>query len=98
MSARILFSTVSLHVLYTSHCFELAAEAGFDGIEIMCDDRWGTRDPGYLRALSAATGLPVLVVHTPFTPNVPGWDQPHSQLCRIENSLRLAERLGAEVQ
>lgn len=70
---RLIFSTGSLYPLDTSDCFELAADAGFDGIEIMCDPRYSTRDPEYLTALVDKYNLPVLVCHTPFTTNVSGW-------------------------
>ncbi len=93
--ARLLFSTGSLYLLDTAQCFELAAQAGFDGIEIMCDERYGTRDPQYLKALSERYDLPVLVAHTPFSPRVPGWrDRTHLGL--IQHTLKLAEQLNAE--
>ena len=91
---RILFSTGSLYLLDTAQSFALAAEAGFDGIEIMCDERFGTRDPDYLRQLSDQYGLPILVAHTPFSPRLPGWRDPQNQVARIEQTLQLAETLG----
>ncbi|MBZ0296988.1 MAG: sugar phosphate isomerase/epimerase [Anaerolineae bacterium] len=94
-SARVLFSTGSLYLLDTAQCFELAAEAGFDGIEIMCDDRFGTRDPNYLTHLSERFDLPVRVIHTPFSYRVPGWSDT-SQLGLIKQTLKLAEHLNAE--
>jgi sugar phosphate isomerase/epimerase len=93
--ARVLLSTGSLHVIDVAHCFELAAEAGFDGIEIMCDDRWSTRDPDYLRTLSGRHGLPVLVAHTPFSRRLQGWPGA-DQLKRIHYTLELAGQVGAE--
>lgn len=95
MAARLIFSTGSLHIVDTAHCFALAAEAGFDGMEIMCDARWSTRDPQYLRALAEQHRLPVLVVHTPFSASLPGWPG-GDQVRRIEHTLRLAEQLGVE--
>lgn len=93
----VIFSTGSLYPIDVAHCFELAAEAGFDGIEIMCDDRWSTRDPEYLAALSARTGLPVLAVHTPFSINLYGWRVGDDEVARIRHSMELAETLGARV-
>lgn len=96
MTARLLFSTGSLYVFDTAHCFELAAEAGFDGIEIMCDYRFSTRDPHYLNQLTQTYGLPVLAAHTPFSKHVPGWNHPsHVEL--VLHTLKLAERIGSEV-
>lgn len=96
MSARLVFSTGSLYLLDTAQCFALAAEAGFDGVEVMCDDRWSTRDPDYLAGLAERYRLPVLVVHTPFSVRTPGWSQGGDEVRRIEHTLRLAETLGAE--
>jgi sugar phosphate isomerase/epimerase len=96
-SARVLFSTGSLHLLDVSQCFALAAEAGFDGIEIMCDDRYSTRDPHYLSELATQHNLPVLAVHTPFSPKIPGWGYSADQVNRIERTLDLAEKLASEV-
>ena len=42
---RFLFSTGSLYRYGTARCFEFAARAGFDGVEVMVDDRWDTRQP-----------------------------------------------------
>ncbi len=94
-SARLIFSTGSLYLLDTAQCFELAAQAGFDGIEIMCDDRFSTRDPHYLNSLSERYNLPVLVAHTPFSPRAQGWHD-RTPLGLVLNTLKLAERLRAE--
>jgi sugar phosphate isomerase/epimerase len=96
MPARLLFSTGSLYLLDTAQCFALAAEAGCDGIEVMCDDRWTTRDPHYLRSLSERYQIPVLVLHTPFSQRIPGWREPQRELARIEQTLALAEQLHVE--
>lgn len=96
MTARLIFSTGSLYLLDTAQCFALAAEAGFDGVEVMCDGRWSTRDPDYLAGLAECHRLPVLVVHTPFSERTPGWSQGGDQVRRIEHTLRLAKILGAE--
>jgi sugar phosphate isomerase/epimerase len=97
-AARILFSTGSLYVFDLSYCFELAAEAGYDGVEVMCDDRYSTRDPDYLKRMSQQYKLPVCALHTPFSPKLPGWrDAAHDEVKRICNTLQLAETIGAEV-
>lgn len=97
VSARVLFSTGSLFVFDLAYCFELAAEAGYDGVEVMCDERYSTRDPDYLQRLSQQYKLPVLVLHTPFSARVPGWrDANHDEIKRIRFTLELAEAIGAE--
>jgi sugar phosphate isomerase/epimerase len=94
--ARVIFSTGSLYLLDLAHCFELAAEAGFDGIEVMCDTVYSSRDPIYLQTLSERYDLPVFVVHTPFVSRLPGWERPDDEVARIQHTLQLAETLGAE--
>jgi sugar phosphate isomerase/epimerase len=92
----VLFSTGSLYVVDVGQCFELAAEAGYDGIEVTCDERWSSRDPATLLALSKRVGLPVRVVHTPFIRFLPGWERPADQVGRIIRTLALAEEIGAD--
>jgi sugar phosphate isomerase/epimerase len=94
--ARLLFSTGSLYLMDTSYCFQLAAEMGFDGMEIMCDERFGTRDPLYLQKLSNHYNLPILVCHTPFSARVPGWGKADDEIGRIYRTLDLATQLEAE--
>lgn len=89
-----LFSTGSLYTYGTERAFAFAARAGFDGIELMVDDRWDTRQPDYLLALIDRYGLPVPAVHSPFRA-VTGW--PPEQADLIEKSIGLAETLGAAV-
>lgn len=88
----ILLSTGSLNTLGLSRIFALAAEAGFDGIEVMIDGRWDTRDAGYLRRLSSEHGLPIAAIHSPFLTDVEGW--PGDQLGRLERTLALAADAG----
>lgn len=96
-AARVIFSTGSLYLMDVVTCFELAAEAGFDGMEVMCDERWSTRDAGYLREVAARTGQPVLAIHTPFSGRLPGWPRKIDELGKVRESLSLAESVGAEV-
>lgn len=95
--ARLIFSTGSLYPMDVSTCFELAAEAGLDGIEVLCDDRWSTRDPAGLARLSERHGLPVLAVHTPFSERLHGWPGVSDKVEVIRRALALAEALEAEV-
>lgn len=92
---RFIFSTGSLHTYGIERCFDLAARAGFDGIELMVDERWDTRQPAYLLRVIDRYRLPVLAVHSPFTPRVPGW--PDGDAARIPLTVQLAEALGAAV-
>lgn len=80
----------------TAYSFEVAAEAGFDGIEVMCDERFTTRSAHYLRKLSADYGLPVPVLHTPFSRSLQGWGHTDTELGRVRHTLELAEKMAAE--
>jgi sugar phosphate isomerase/epimerase len=92
---RFLFSTGSLWSYSVERCFAFAAEAGYDGIELMVDGRWETRQADYLQSLTNRYHIPVLAVHSPFMGYVPGW--PNDQMGRIGESVRLAAGLGAVV-
>lgn len=89
----IALSTGSLYSYGLARVFELAAEAGFDAVEIMVDERWDTRQPDYLRRLGRESGLPITAVHNPFLPNVPGW--PADPLGRLRLSAQVAREVGA---
>ncbi len=92
---KFIFSTGSIYTYGIERCFDLAAAAGFDGIELMVDARWDTRQPDHLTRLMAQFGLPILAVHSPFTSSVPGWPGGNPQM--IKQSVRLAEAVGAPV-
>jgi len=91
---KFLFSTGSLYTYSTERCFDIAARAGFDGIEIMVDARWDTRQPSHLRMLMSRYALPIVTIHSPFG-NVPGWGG--GQPALIAQSVSLAESVGAKI-
>jgi sugar phosphate isomerase/epimerase len=91
----ILFSTGSIWSYSTARCFLFASQARFDGIELMVDQRWETRQVDFLKSLVDQYQLPILAVHSPFLPNIPGW--PDDQPGRIKETLKLAEKLDSEV-
>lgn len=91
----IALSTGSLYSYGTARIFELAAEVGYDGIEILIDHRWDTRQPDYLRRLSADFDLPIVAVHSPFVADVREW--PDDQLGRLRCTVALAQEVGAPV-
>ncbi len=92
---KFIFSTGSLYTYSIERCFDFAAQAGFNGIELMVDYRWDTRQPDYLQQLIDRYDLPVSVIHSPFSPKIAGW--PASEMGRIEASVKLAEAIGAQV-
>lgn len=90
---KIAFSTGSLYTYGLDRVFNLAAEAGFDGVELMIDNRWDTRDAAYLRRLQQRHDLPILSLHSPFPIiAVDGW--PWDDADRTQRTVALAEALG----
>ena len=68
----IALSTGSLYTYGTARVFELAARAGYDGVEVLVDHRRDTHQPGYLRRLVAEFAQPIVALHSPFVIDVPG--------------------------
>ncbi|HIE38815.1 MAG TPA: sugar phosphate isomerase/epimerase [Anaerolineales bacterium] len=87
----IILSTGSIYNYGTDRVFALAAEVGFDGVEVLIDNRWDTRQPAYLRQLSTAHDLPIIALHSPFVADVQGW--PSDQLGRLKRTVALAQEL-----
>ena len=61
----VIFSTGSLHPFGLDRAYSLAAEAAYDGVEIMMDDRWDTHQRNYLDHLAERHGIPILALHPP---------------------------------
>ncbi|MBU0490519.1 MAG: sugar phosphate isomerase/epimerase [Chloroflexi bacterium] len=88
----IALSTGTLHTCGLDRAFAFAAEAGFQGIEIVIDNRWDSRAPAYLRTLQQRHGIPVLSLHAPFF-HVNGW--PSDPIESLQRTVALAEELEA---
>lgn len=94
--SRIALSTSSVYPLGVVGAFELAERLGYDGIEVMVWTDPVSQEPGALNRLIDHYGLPVVSVHAPtllLTQRIWGtepWD-------KIDNSVRLAQEVGAEV-
>jgi sugar phosphate isomerase/epimerase len=89
---KILFSTGSLYYLPVREVFLLAAEAGFDGCDLVIDRRFN--NPDYIESVKTCIEiLPVLSVHAPYA-KIPAWKD-HKEALR--QSIRIGEALGAEV-
>lgn len=90
---KIAFSTGSLYTYGLDRVFGLARETGFDGVEIMVDHRWDTRDAAYLHRLQERYDLPILSLHSPIPLiAVDGW--PWDEAVRTRRTVALAEALG----
>jgi sugar phosphate isomerase/epimerase len=64
-TARVGLSTASVYPESTTVAFELAAELGYDGVEVMVWTDAVSQDPYALRRLSDHYGVPILAIHAP---------------------------------
>lgn len=92
---RFILSTGSLYNYSVDRVFALAAEAGFDGIEVLIDHRWDSRQADYLRQLIESHQLPVPALHSPFSRNCSGWGE--TEQGAVARTTELAAELGSQV-
>ena len=93
---RVLLSNAPFHHRPLEDAFAVAAEAGFDGVELMVTGDPVTQDAGAVAALSATYAISVPVVHGPFlllTRQVFGSDP----LEKAARTCALARTLGADL-
>jgi len=90
----IALSTGSLYSYGLHRTFELARETGFDGIEVLIDQRPDTFQSHYLRRLQREHGLPILALHSPFLP-ADSWER--GNLACVRRTVALAQEVGAKV-
>jgi len=91
---RIGASTASVWPQTATTAFELAAELGYDGVEVMVWADPISQDPVALGRRSAQTGVPVLAVHAPcllITQRI--WSPRPEE--RLRRSVEAAQELGA---
>lgn len=97
MSAGVIpvgLSTSSVFPEPTERAFALAADLGYDGVEVMVTADHLTQDPLRLRELADVAGVPVLSVHAPsLAISAPVWGT--DPIGKIERSVALAAELGA---
>jgi sugar phosphate isomerase/epimerase len=92
--AKVALSTASCYPETCTTAFEMAADLGFDGVEVMVWTDPVSQDPDALRGLSDRFGVPVLAIHAPcllLTQRVWSTD-PWTKLLRAQVA---AERVGA---
>jgi sugar phosphate isomerase/epimerase len=65
MAVPVVFSTGSLYPFGLDRAYAWAAEVGYDGVEIMMDDRWDTHQADYLNHLADEHGVPIRAFHPP---------------------------------
>ena len=93
MTIPVIFSTGSLYPFGLERVYAWATEAGFDGVEIMMDERWDTHQEEYLRSLAGRHGIPIIAFHTPLYRGAWGLG-PEVTLVRVA---RLAGRMEVPV-
>jgi len=94
MKNEVILSSGSIRNYGMDRVFEIAARCGFDGVEMIVDERTDTVHPGYLRTLIERYNQPVPVVHAPFNfLDPPGWEK--DEISRAKRSVELAAEIGA---
>ena len=93
MPVPVVFSTGSLYPFGLDRIYAWAAEAGYDGVEIMMDDRWDTHQASYLDHLAEKHGIGILALHPPLRRGAWGLG-PQETLVRVA---RLARRMEVPV-
>lgn len=95
MVPKTILSTGSLYTFDLDTAMALAAETGFDGVELMVDWRRETYHLPHLEKVVARHNLPILAVHSPFAHmHIQGW--PADPVGLVKRSVELAEALGAQ--
>jgi len=93
MPVPVVFSTGSLYPFGLDRVYTWAAEAGYDGVEIMMDDRWDTHQASYLDHLAERHGIKALAFHPPLRRGA--WNlESQETLVRVA---RLARRMEVPV-
>ena len=90
MTLPIVFSTGSLYPFGLDRIYGWAKEAGYDGIEVMMDERWDTHQSSYLAHLAERHGIPILSFHPPLYRGAWNLD-PQETLIRVSRLARSME-------
>ena len=93
MAIPVIFSTGSLYTFGLDRSYGWAAEAGYDGVEIMMDERWDTHQDYYVNHLVDRHGLPILALHLPLHRGAWGLDAGET----LVRASKLAVRIGVPV-
>lgn len=91
---RLACSTASAFTLPLRAIFELLAETGFQGAEVMVTKDPATQDPEAIRELAEGYGLRIDAIHAPFLLVTRGvWGT--EPIGKIHRAIALAEQVGA---
>lgn len=90
---KILLNSGSLHNYGLNRLFELASRAGYDGIELVIDNDWDTRQSEYIRKLEKQFGIKVLSIHSAMEFMTVWGPDPK---IRHRESIKLAKKIGVK--
>ena len=93
MEIPVIFSTGSLYPFGLERVYGWISQAGYDGSEVMMDERWDTHQEDYLRDLVERHGVPILALHAPLRQGAWGLG-PAETLVRVA---RLASKMEVPV-
>lgn len=96
-SPRVCLSTSSVYPLDCEAGFRIAAELGYDGVEVMVLADAVSQDAVALAELSQEYGIPVVSIHAPtllVTQRVWGTADPWA---KVDKSIELAQALGSDL-
>jgi sugar phosphate isomerase/epimerase len=94
--AKLLFSSAAFFARPLERTFQLAAQAGFTGVEVMVTTDSASQDPAAMTQLSQAHGLSIGAIHSPcllVTRRVWGSDP----VGKIERSVEVASGAGVPI-
>jgi len=91
---RILFSTGGLYNYGLTRIFDIAKLAGFDGLELIFDQKLDTQQPEYLNKLIKEYNLPILSIHVPWR-EIRGFAK--TKIDNINKTIEIAEKIGAKI-
>src|SRR5215210_5846125 len=93
MEMPVVFSTGSLYTFGLARVYAWISETGYDGVEVMMDERWDTHQEAYLKGLTERHRVPILALHLPLRRGAWGLG-PEETLVR---GARLASRMKVPV-
>lgn len=92
----VVLSTSSTYPERAADCFEVAAELGYDGVEVMVTTDQTTQDVRSIRELAERYGVPVPAIHAPCL-LVTQWVWGRDPWAKLRRAADTAEQLGAGV-
>ena len=94
MKNKVLLASGTLYNYGLNRFFSFAKRAGFDGIELILDNSWDTRQPHYIKKLEKDSRIRVLSVHCAMEFVSCLGDDPKKRLAK---SIDIAKKTGAKL-